>query len=114
VASTPGSDVSSASAPRSTSCCASAFYVRLLTAHGARSSVGQPGTCWDNAAAESFFATLKTELLHRATWSTRQQARSAIFTYLEGFYNRHRRHSALGYHSPAEFELTHRATTLAA
>jgi transposase InsO family protein len=92
----------------------SAAYVGRLTAQGARSSVGQPGTCWDNAAAESFFATLKTELLHRASWPTRQRARSAIFTYLEGFYNQHRRHSTLGYHSPADFELAHRAANLAA
>jgi len=92
----------------------SAAYVGVLSAHDARSSVGRPGTCWDNAAAESFFATLKTELVHRVSWPTRQQARSAIFTYLEGFYNRHRRHSRLGYHSPADFELAHRAATLAA
>ena len=64
----------------------SAAYTGILAEHGARSSVGRPGTCWDNAAAESFFATLKTELLHRATWPTRQHARSAIFEYLEGFY----------------------------
>jgi transposase InsO family protein len=92
----------------------SAAYMGLLTAHRARSSVGRPGTCWDNAAAESFFATLKTELLHRAAWPTRQQARSAIFAYLEGFYNRCRRHSTLGYRSPADFELAHRTATLAA
>lgn len=92
----------------------SAAYVGLLTPQGARSSVGQPGTCWDNAVAESFFATLKTELVHRATWPTRQHARSAIFTYLEGFYNPRRRHSRLGYLSPADFELAHRAATLAA
>ena len=67
-----------------------------------------------NAAAGSFFATLKTELVHRATWPTRQQVRSAIFTYLEGFYNLRRRHSRLGYRSPADFELAHRAATLAA
>ena len=64
--------------------------------------------------AESFFATLKVELVHRATWPTRQHARSAIFGYLAGFYNRHRRHSTLGYYSPADFELAHRAATLAA
>ena len=92
----------------------SAAYVGLLSAYGARSSVGRPGTCWDNAAAESFFATLKTELLHRASWPTRQHARSAIFAYLEGFYNRRRRHSTLGHLSPADFEFAHRAATLAA
>jgi putative transposase len=63
---------------------------------------------------ESFFATLKTELLHRATWPTRQQARTAIFQYLEGFYNRQRLHSRLGFRSPEDFEADHLAATLAA
>jgi transposase InsO family protein len=76
--------------------------------------VGRPGTCWDNAAAESFFATLKTELIHRAVWPTRQHARTAIFHYIEGFYNRLRRHSTLDYRSPANFEADHRSATLAA
>lgn len=92
----------------------SASYTGLLTEHGARSSVGRPGTCYDNAAAESFFATLKTELLHRSTWPTRQHAKTAIFQYVEGFYNHHRRHSRLGYRSPATFEADHAAATLAA
>src|SRR5205823_1201046 len=89
----------------------SAAYRELLTKHGALASVGRPGTCWDNAAAESFFATLKTELLHRAAWPTRQAARSAIFHYLEGFYNRYRRHSTLGYRSPVHFEADYRLLT---
>jgi transposase InsO family protein len=92
----------------------SASYTGLLAEHGARSSVGRPGTCYDNAAAESFFATLKTELLHRAAWPTRQQARTAIFAYIETFYNRHRLHSTLDYRSPAAFEAQHFAATLAA
>jgi putative transposase len=92
----------------------SAAYIGMLAVHQVRSSVGKPGTCWDNAAAESFFATLKTELLHRASWPTRQHARLAIFQYLEGFYNRQRRHSTLGYRSPINFEDDHRAITLAA
>ena len=92
----------------------SAAYIGLLAEHGARSSVGRPGTCWDNAAAESFFATLKTELLHRAVWPTRQHARTAIFHYIEGFYNRRRRHSALGFRSPADFEAVAPAATLSA
>jgi transposase InsO family protein len=92
----------------------SAAYTGVLAEHGARSSVGKPGTCYDNAVAESFFATLKTELLHRATWPTRQQTKTAIFHYLEGFYNRYRRHSTLGYRSPAVFEADHIAATLAA
>lgn len=92
----------------------SAAYLARLAVYEARSSVGRPGTCWDNAVAESFFATLKTELLHRAVWPTRQRARSAVFQYIEGFYNRHRRHSTLGYRSPAEYEEHQRAATLAA
>jgi len=82
----------------------SGAYADRLAAHHLRRSVGRPGTCWDNAVAESFFATLKTELIHRQTWATRQQARTAIFEYIEVFYNRQRRHSTLGYLTPAEFE----------
>jgi transposase InsO family protein len=92
----------------------SAAYIGLIAEHGARSSVGRPGTCWDNAVPESFFATLKTELLHRAVWPTRQRARTAIFSYIEAFYNRQRRHSALGFRSPADFEADVSATTLSA
>ena len=66
--------------------------------------------CWDNAVAESFFATLKGELLDRQVWPTRAAARSAIFAYVEGFYNRQRRHSTLGYLSPVTYEATHRPT----
>ncbi len=65
--------------------------------------------CWDNAVAESFFATLKGELVDRQAWPTRAAARSAIFDYIEGFYNRQRRHSTLGYVSPAAYEAAHRA-----
>jgi transposase InsO family protein len=92
----------------------SAAYIGQLATHGARSSVGWPGTCFDNAAAESFFATLKTELLHRAVWPTRQHARTAIFHYVEGFYNRLRRHSTLNYQSPDAFEADYLAANLAA
>jgi putative transposase len=88
---------------RGTQYLAHAYTASLADRH-ARQSVGCPGTCWDNAVAESFFATLKTELLHRQRWATRQQARTAIFEYIEAFYNRQRRHSTLGYLSPAEFE----------
>jgi len=66
--------------------------------------MGQVGTAYDNALAESFVATLKTELLYRNAWPTRQAATTAIFEYIEGFYNPRRRHSALGHLSPAEFE----------
>jgi transposase InsO family protein len=56
-------------------------------------SVGRKGQCWDNAVAESFFATIKTELIHRRAWPTRKAATSAIFDYIEGWYNTRRRHS---------------------
>jgi len=82
-------------------------YAAVLASHGIRPSLGQPGTCWDNAVAESFFATLKTELLHRRPWPTRQAAQSAIFEYIEGWYNGRRRHSTLGYLSPVDFETHH-------
>jgi putative transposase len=67
-------------------------------------SLGSRGDCFDNAVTEAFFATLECELLDRHRFRTRTQARTAIFDYIEGFYNTHRRHSALGYLSPAEFE----------
>ena len=66
--------------------------------------MGRVGSAHDNALAESFIATLKTELLYCNSWPTRQVARTAIFEYIERFYNIRRRHSALGYLSPAEFE----------
>ena len=75
-----------------------------LQAAGILPSMCSAGDCYDNAVAESFFATLKTELVDRQPWPTRQQAKTAIFEYLEGFYNRRRRHSGLGYLSPAAFE----------
>jgi putative transposase len=63
---------------------------------------------WDNAVAESFFAALKNELIYRQTWRCRGEARRAIFAYIEGFFNRSRRHSSLGYLSPAAYEATRR------
>ena len=83
---------------------ASHEYQELLAAHGIHSSMSRKGNCWDNAVAESFFATLKVELIHRSRWSTRTQARDELFEYIELFYNRQRRHSALGYLCPNEFE----------
>lgn len=71
---------------------------------GVRPSMGSVGDCFDNALCESFFATLECELLARRRFKTQEEARSAVFEFLEGWYNRHRRHSALGYLSPAEFE----------
>jgi transposase InsO family protein len=82
----------------------SAQHARLAKQHGVRLSVGRRGQCWDNAVAESFFATIKTELIHRQTWPTRAAARQAIFEYIEGWYNTRRRHSSLGYLSPATYE----------
>jgi putative transposase len=80
-------------------------YQQRLTACGIQCSMSRPGNCWDNAVVESFFATLKTELLVNAQpYPSRQDVRTAIFEYVEGFYNRARRHSTLGYLSPVEFE----------
>jgi putative transposase len=67
-------------------------------------SMSRKGNCWDNAVAESFFATLKTELVYRRRFATRAEAREVIFDFIETFYNSHRRHSTLGYLSPMEFE----------
>jgi len=83
---------------------ASADYQRLLAQHGLRGSMSRRGDCWDNAVAESFFASLKLELVYQVQWRTRAEVRTAIFEYLELFYNRRRRHSSLGYLSPVEFE----------
>lgn len=82
----------------------SLVFSRRLQDAGILGSMGSVGDALDNAAAESFYATLQTDLLDRYTWPTRQCLRFAIFEYIEGFYNRRRRHSALGYLSPAEFE----------
>jgi putative transposase len=79
-------------------------YQALLAAHGVVASMSRAGDCYDNALAESFMATLKTELIDRQPWPTRRAARQAIFDWIEGFYNRRRLHSALGYQSPADFE----------
>jgi transposase InsO family protein len=83
---------------------ASNDYQDVLAAHGLVCSMSRKGDCWDNAVVESFFATLKRELIHRRPWSTVKEARAAIAEYIEVFYNRKRRHSYLGYVSPAEYE----------
>ena len=67
-------------------------------------SMGRKGRCYDNAVVESFFSTLKNELVHHHAWTTRAEARTAIFDYIETFYNPRRLHQALGYYSPAEYE----------
>jgi putative transposase len=79
-------------------------FGKRLEDEGLLPSMGRAGSAYDNALAESFVATLKTELLYRNSWPSRQVVRTAIFEYIEGFYNTRRRHSALGYLSPAEFE----------
>ena len=80
-------------------------YQQQLATRDILCSMSRPGNCWDNAVVESFFATLKTELLSAEhAYRTRQEVRTAIFEYVEGFYNWTRRHSTLGYLSPAEFE----------
>jgi transposase InsO family protein len=83
---------------------ACAEYRTLLERHGLRASMSRRGNCWDNAVAESFFATLETELIARRTWQTRALARQAIFQYIEAWYNRTRRHSTLNYLSPMQYE----------
>lgn len=77
---------------------------------GVRLSHGRTGQCWDNAVGESFFATIKNELLEHGVWPTRTAAAKAIFEYIEGWYNTRRRHSTLGYLSPAAYEATATAT----
>ena len=89
---------------------ASEHYQRLLAQHGITCSMSRKGDCWDNAPVESFFASLKKELIHGVDFATRAEARAVVFEYIEVFYNRQRRHSTLGYVSPAEFEQTARET----
>lgn len=83
---------------------ASIAYRAALSEHGIECSMSRKGDCWDNAVPESFFATLKTELVDRRPWPTRSEARLAIHEYIGGWYNRSRRHSFLGYRSPIDFE----------
>jgi len=83
---------------------ASQDYQRQLANAGITCSMSRKGNCWDNACVESFFGTLKKELVHDRRYLTREEAKQDIFEYTEVFYNRQRRHSTLGYRSPAEFE----------
>ena len=87
----------------------SAQFVSLAFGQQARAagiaqSMGSKGDCFDNAVAESFFATLKKELIHRRSWPQRAELRTEIFDFIESFYNRRRRHSTLGFLSPTQFE----------
>lgn len=83
---------------------ASDAYQHLLQVHGMQSSMSGKGDCWDNACAESFWATLKKELVNHEQYATCEHARQSIFEYIEVFYNRQRLHSSLGYLSPEAFE----------
>lgn len=80
------------------------WYRQILEDHQITCSMSRKGNCFDNAAMESFFATLKTELIHRHQYATRRAAVASIFEYIEVFYNRQRKHSTLGYQSPEAFE----------
>ncbi len=77
----------------------------MIARYHLRGSMSRKGNCWDNAVVESFFASLKTELVAEARWESRAEAKSAIVAWIEGWYNRERMHSTLGYLSPVEFEL---------
>jgi putative transposase len=83
---------------------ASESYMDMLEVLGIQASMSRTGNCYDNAVMESFFHTLKAELVDHANYRSREQARQSIFEYIEVFYNRRRRHSAIGYKSPEEFE----------
>jgi transposase InsO family protein len=82
----------------------------ILAGHRILGSMSRRGNCLDNAPVESFFGTLKTERVHRRRYRTRSEARQDLFQYIETWYNRKRLHSALGYVSPVEFEIRHRAS----
>jgi putative transposase len=84
-------------------------YAELARTNGVVLSVGLAGECWDNAVAESFFATIKRELIDTRAWPTREGLRRAIFDYIEGWYNVRRLHSSLGYCTPAEWEEIHQS-----
>lgn len=85
---------------------ASEHYQRLLANHGITCSMSRPGNCYDNAPMESFFASLKKELVHHQDYDSIEAAKASLFEYIEIFYNRIRRHSSLGYVAPAQFEAT--------
>src|SRR5207302_2009326 len=79
-------------------------YLAHLQRYGIQSSMSRKGNCWDNAAMESFFGTLKDECVQETFYSSHEEARSSLFTYIEAYYNRIRRHSTLGYMSPLQYE----------
>ena len=81
-----------------------AHYRHILRKHGLTVSMSGKGNCYDNSAVESFFKTIKVELVWRRNWQTRQDIEVALFKYINGFYNPRRRHSALHWKSPVAFE----------
>jgi putative transposase len=87
-------------------------FGQQCTKAGISRSMGSTGVCWDNAVAETFFATLKKEIVYRRSWPTRRELIGEIFEYIEAFYNRQRRHSTLGMLSPVEFEEGPRRSTV--
>jgi putative transposase len=89
-------------------------YQDALRMHGLRCSMSRKGNCWDNAVMESFFSRLKVELIYAENYRTVEEARSGVFEYIEMFYNRTRRHSALGYISPHEYEQQYEQLTVSA
>ena len=88
----------------------SAEFKTLLEEHRVTQSLSRPGQCWDNAVAESWFATYKLEMIEGRSWPTIAKRRSATFAWIEGWYNLHRRHSTLGGISPANYEKIHQHT----
>ena len=87
-------------------------YQAALSQYGLRCSMSRQGNCWDNAVMESFFSRLKVELIYAENYKTMETARTGIFEYIEMFYNRQRKHSALGYFRPGTFEQQHAAITV--
>lgn len=79
-------------------------YRNMLKQYQLMGSMSRRGKCWDNAIAESFFHTLKVELVHEQHYKTREEAKRSLFQYIEGYYNQRRRHSAIDYKAPFEFE----------
>jgi len=93
---------------------ASADYAKYCAKVGVRRSMGRTGVCWDNAAAETFFATLKNEMYYRHVFATKARARFAVAEFIEVFYNRKRMHSSIGYRTPAQALNDYRSAALAA
>jgi transposase InsO family protein len=83
-------------------------YQAVLRKHGLLISMSGKGNCYDNAVVETFFKTIKSELIWPVAWQTRSQAENAVARYIDGFYNPIRRHSTLGYQSPVQFEMAGR------